>query len=407
MNNKISKNFPFLSHHKKIIYLDSAGTSLKPKIVIDSIVEYYEKYSINNHTVIGNNLFKKVQSIIKETREVIARKINSQIEEIFFSPSTTYSLNTLAISLKNILEKGDEIYLTHLEHSSNCYPWQAIAKEKEAQIKFLTLNKKFSIDLSKLEKMISKKTKVVSFFHMSNSVGSINQVEEITKKIKEINPECLVIVDACQSIAHLPIDVAKWKIDALVFSGHKVYGPTGIGILWIKKQLGEKMPDIWWGGGKKKSPNEGNENSFPINQKFEVGTLPLAQIFGLKASFYFLNSLKIEKIESYEKKLKNYLIKRLNLLKNINLYSKNKETLNIILFNLKNHHSHDVAEYLGKNNIFVRSGNFCCPYLAKVIKEKSAIRISLSIYNTKKDIDELISYLSYLVKNPELIVNIY
>ena len=209
MNNKIRQLFPFFLHHQNLVYLDSVGTSLKPKTVIQAINDYYEKYSINSHSESNNSLSNKVRNTIQQTRQLIAQKINAQTEEIIFLPSTTHSLNTLALSLKNYLEKGEKIFLTHLEHSSNCYPWQAIAQEKGAQVGFLPLNKNFTIDIDKLKYFIDKKTKVVSFVHLSNSLGVINPVQEITKKIKKINPNCLVIIDACQSIAHLPINVKE------------------------------------------------------------------------------------------------------------------------------------------------------------------------------------------------------
>ena len=299
MNNEIRQLFPFFTHHKNLVYLDSAGTSLKPNLVIQAINDYYQKYSINNHSEGSNSLFNEVWTTIQQTREIIA------------------------------------------------------------------------------------------------------------KKIKKINPNCLIIIDACQSIAHLPINVKEWDIDALVFSGHKVYGPTGIGVLWLKKKVGEKLPDILWGGGKKNSPSEKKIGyALSLSQKFEVGTLPLAQIFGLRASFEFLNNLDNEEIRSYEKELKDYAVKELAKLKKIVIYNQHLlENIGIILFNLQGYHAHDVADYLGKNNICVRAGNFCCPYLKELIGVEAAIRISLFVYNNKKDVDELIHYLKKMEKQPELIAD--
>ncbi|MDR1670525.1 MAG: aminotransferase class V-fold PLP-dependent enzyme [Spiroplasmataceae bacterium] len=407
MDKKNSRFFPFLSYNKNLIYLDSAGTTLKPKKVIQAINKYYQNYSINNHSGGGSSLFNKVQKTIQATRKIIAQTINSQSEEIIFFPSTTYSLNILALSLDNRLKEGDKICLTYLEHSSNLYPWEAIIQRKKLQLSFLPLDRSFTIDIEKLDEIIDKKTKIVSFFHTSNSLGSTNSVSKIAKKIKELSPNCLIIIDACQSVAHSPIDVKEWNIDALVFSGHKVYGPTGIGVLWIKKELAEKMPHILWGGGKKASPSEKIDNNLPLSQKFEVGTLPLAQIFGLKASFEFLNNLEIEAINKNEKELKDHFLKIVRKLKEVIIYNQGSETTNIILFNLKDFHPHDVSEYLQKNNIYVRAGNFCCPYLDKAIKKESAIRISLAIYNTKKDINKLVKCLENLIKNPNLIVDIF
>ena len=405
MDNKTRQLFPLFTHQKNLVYLDSAATSLKPLSVIQAISSYYEKYSINSHSEGNNSLSSEVRNTIQQTRQLIAQKINAQAEEIIFLPSTTYSLNILALSLKSYLAKGDKIYLTHLEHSSNCYPWQAVAQAKGVEVVFLPLNKNFTIDFNKLESYVDKKTRIVSFSHLSNSLGVINPVKEITKKIKKINPNCLVIIDACQSVAHLPINVKEWGIDALIFSGHKVYGPTGIGILWLKKEVGQKLPDLLWGGGKKIGPDEKIDENLPLAQKFEVGTLPLAQIFGLKKSFEFLNSLNIKEVNKYEKELKDYAIRELGKLKKITIYNKNLETVDIVLFNLEGFHAHDVADYLGKNNICVRAGNFCCPYLKELIGVEATIRISLFIYNNEEDINELVYCLKKLENQPNLVVD--
>ena len=407
MKKKIKKLFSIFPQQKDLIYLDSAGTSLKPKSIIEAIRNYYENYSINSHSEGNNILANEIRTTIYQTREIIAQKINGESQEIIFLPSTTYAFNILALSLKKNLQKGDKIFLTHLEHSSNCYPWQAIIDQKEIEVNFLPLNEKFVIDVNFLDKYIDKKTKIVSFSHMSNSLGTFQAIAKITKIIKEINPDCLVIIDACQSIAHLPINVKKWNIDALVFSGHKVYGPTGIGVLWIKKKLGEKLPNLLWGGGKKFGPlDKNNDYSLPLSQKFEVGTLPLAQIFGLKKSFEFLNSLDVKEIIDYEKKLKNYALDELSRLGEIIIYNQKLETVDIVLFNLQGYHAHDVADYLGKNNICVRAGNFCCPYLKELIGIESAIRISLFIYNNEDDVDKLIFHLNNIIKEPELLINL-
>ncbi|CAG8447666.1 11324_t:CDS:2 [Racocetra fulgida] len=331
----IRRFFPFFTHHPSLVYLDSAATSLKPESVIEAVREYYEKYSLNSHSGGGGFLSQKIQHNIFQTRQLIAQKIKADPDEIFFLPSTTYALNILALSARDYLTPGDKICLTRLEHSSNCFPWEALVQEKDSQVIFLPLNKKFTIDIDKLVSYIDKKTKIVSFFHMSNSLGVINPVKEIAAKIKEINPNCWVIIDACQ-----------------------------------------------------------------------IGTLPLAQIFGLKASFEFLNSLDIKEINNYERELKNYALGKLKELEKVIIYNQELETVDIILFNLIGHHAHDVKNYLGKNSILVRADNFCCPYLPELIGEEAAVRISLFIYNTKEEIDKLVHCLKKLVENPDLIINV-
>jgi len=223
-------------------------------------------------------------------------------------------------------------------------------------------------------------------------------------RIKKINPNCLVILDACQSIAHASIEVQKWNIDALVFSGHKIYGPTGIGVLWVKKNVAQELPHLLWGGGKKTGPmGKINGLNFSLAQKLEVGTLPLAEIFGLKAAFEFLSKLNLPAIYQHEKNLRNYALQKLKKIPNLVIYNQNLTSTNIITFNLSPYHAHDIADYLGKNNIHVRTGNFCCPYLDKLINTNSALRVSLATYNNQNDIDELVYHLQKIRQNSQLL----
>jgi cysteine desulfurase / selenocysteine lyase len=395
--------FPIFEQHKGLVYLDSAATNLKLRTVIDAINDYYQKYSINFHSRSSHSLFKEVWKTIRETRQLVARKINAQPEEISFVPSATYAFNILALSCQKFLRAGEKIFLTHLEHSSNLYPWQSIAQEKGLKTGFLPLNENLIIDVSQLPNYIDEKTKIVSFFHVSNSLGTINPVAEITQRIKQINPDCLVILDACQSITYASIDVREWNIDALVFSGHKVYGPTGIGMLWLKKELAEKFPHVLWGGGKMIGPltEITSQDLFSLN-KFEVGTLPLAQIFGLKASFEFLNKINSLIIYQHQNKLRNYALLQLEKIKNIFIYNQKLPTNNIITFNLSGYHAHDIVDYCGKHDILLRGGDFCCPYLSKIIGTNSALRISFDLYNTYADIDRLIKCLREIKEKPIL-----
>ncbi|CAG8452982.1 10875_t:CDS:2 [Racocetra fulgida] len=333
------------------IYLDSAATSLKPKIVIQAIVDYYQKYSINSHSENNNPWFRQVWKTIRETRQLVAQKIVARAEEIIFVPSATYALNILSLSLRDYLTPGDKIALTLLEHGSNLYPWQATAQTKTAEIVFLPLTNDFVIDINQLSNYINQQTKIVSFFHLSNSLGTINPVAEIAQKIKKINPECLIIVDACQN------------------------NPT------------EKI----------------NQLDLFLPQKFEVGTLPLAQIFGLRAGLEFTN--KLDYLQQIQ--LRNYALRQLKQIPNLIIYNQKQFSPNIITFNLTGYHAHDIADYLGKKKILLRAGDFCCPYLAKVIGTNSALRISLDIYNNQGDIDRLIDCLQEIVNNPHLLIPVY
>lgn len=380
--------FPFLKS-KNVIYLDSAGTSLKPNVVIKSISEFYRKYSLNTHSEVNNKIFRKIDNTVLSLRKAIIKRINgSSYEEIIFVPSATHAFNFLSLSLENILKKGDKILLTHLEHSSNLYPWERLAKKNGAEIKFLDLDEKGYIDIKKLSSLCCDRLSLVSIAHTTNSLGTTNDIKKIIEVIKKKSPNCIVIIDACQSILYETISAKEWDIDCLIFSAHKIYGPTGIGVMWINEKRKE-IKSVLWGGGKKISPLEKITNfQVPYYVNWEVGSLPLAQIFGLRSVFEWLED---KNFESKVVALKKYTLSKLASIFWIKVYNKDtKEKNGIITFNVLKSHSQDIADYLGKKNIFVRAGDFCCPYLEKVIGVFSAIRVSLGPYNTKKDIDSFL-----------------
>ncbi|CAG8483307.1 23592_t:CDS:2 [Gigaspora margarita] len=363
MNDKFRSLFPILTQRKNLVYLDNAATSLKPQTTIQALADYYQKYSTNSHTESSNPLFQQVRATIEKTRELMARKIAAQTTEIIFVPSATYALNILALSLRDYLIPGDKIALTYLEHSSNLYPWQAAAQTKSSEVVFLPLTNNFVIDIEQLPDYIDHQTKIVSFFHLNNSLGTVNPVAEIARQIKKINPECLVIVDACQSIIHVPIDVTDPAIS-------------------------------------------NNQTDLFLSQKFEVGTLPLAQIFGLRACLEFLNKLNLTEISHQVVQVRNYALSKLKQIPGLVIYNQNQFSPSIITFNLVGYHAHDIADYLGGENILLRAGDFCCPYLAEEIGINSALRISLDIHNNQDDVNRLIDCLQEIVNNPQILIPI-
>ena len=319
--------FPTLRLNKENTYLDNAASSLKIKAVIKSISNFYNFFSLNNHSFSENIIHNTIEKTINETRVLISNWINGKPSEISFIPSATYGLNILALSVCDFIKNDDLILITKLEHSSNIYPWINICNKKGAKIDYFDLNEQFQIDEKKIAERISKKVKVVSFSHVSNNVGSLNNVYVISNIIKKKNPDCFIIIDASQSISSELIDVRECQIDALVFSAHKVYGPTGIGVLWVKSESEKKLPHILWGGGKIISPLSYNQNNSSLQQvsynKFEVGSLPLAQIFGLKEVFLFLNSINWKKKKKKEKELLKYAVLKMSEIQNIKIYNKN------------------------------------------------------------------------------------
>jgi len=402
---QIKKNFSFFNKNKGFVYLDSAATNLKPKKVIAAITDYYNNFSINNHTEINNSLYRKISHTIKNTRKIIAEKINGIDGEVVFFPSSTYAFNILAFSLSDLLQKNDEVLICPLEHSSNLFPWQSLSLSKKCKLNFFKLKDDYSIEYEDLSSLVNERTKVVSFSHLYNSLGVINPVKEIISSIKKYNPDSIIIVDICQSIAHIPINLSEWNVDIAVFSGHKVFGPTGIGVAWINSKIKNKLKDVIWGGGKNYGPLEKKKHNLLLKNKFEVGTLPIAQIFGLEKSFEFISDpLFFNQIKEREEKLYQVAIKELKKIRNITIYSNCENPTNIITFNLENFHSHDVADCLGKNNIYVRSGNFCCPLFKEVTGVDSAVRISISVYNTENDIYKLIRNLKKIQKDSKLLI---
>lgn len=406
--NKWREYFPFFKENKTL-FLDSAGTTLKLESVIKSINDYYTNYSLNLHSASENNLFQKINRVIIEARKLVISEIGGESpEEVVFTPSATYSFNFLALACKLWLKKGDEIGLTYLEHSSNYYPWELLTREIGVKLVFFPLVSNGQIDLEKLGDYVSFKMKIVSFSQVSNALGTVNPVVKISQIVKEKNPTCLIIVDACQSLSNgQRILARKWKIDVVVFSAHKVYGPTGLGVMWVSSLSQNKFVSVLWGGGRLQSPIaelQKKSSNLVYFKSWEVGTLPLAQIFGLRASLKWLKEQKRSDIVGYVTALVKYTMQKLIMIPTVVIYNRYLEKgVGIITFNLLNCHSQDVVDYLGRNNLVVRGGDFCCPYIQKIIKTNSAIRISLSLYNTIWEVDRLISLLTKIKNYSSLI----
>ncbi|QGS52190.1 aminotransferase class V-fold PLP-dependent enzyme [Spiroplasma tabanidicola] len=386
------KHFPYFYFNKDDIYFDSAATALKPKQVLDAEYEYNVKIAANTH----NNLFKNAyiaNEMLIETRKKVANFIGtSNYEQIIFTSGTTHSLNQVAFGLKKVLKKDDEILLTILEHSSNLLPWKILEEQIGIKINFLDLNSDGTIDVDNIKNKINKNTKIVSFANVSNTMGSLNDVKKITSIIKSINENIIVIVDGAQSVSHIKSNVNDWNIDFFCFSAHKMFGPFGLGVLWGKKQLLESLDPIMYGGGNNSSIEYEKYILAKVPYKFEAGTLNLSAIAGLKAAIDFIEEHNIENINNYLRDLKKYFIANINKieLEKFEFYNINNHEP-IILFNLKNVNAQDFGSFLNKKyNILVRTGKHCARLAKHLIDSESTIRISLSIYNNKEDIDKLI-----------------
>ena len=394
---KIRKDFPILNvkvHGKPLVYLDNAATTQKPKVVIDAITDYYENYNANIHRSI-HKLGEEATKAYEEAHRKVADFINADFEEVIFTKSTTESLNLLAYSLTNQLKPGDEIVISEMEHHSNFVPWQQLALKKNLKLKFIEINKEGLLDENSIKENITNKTKIVSLTHVSNVLGTINNIEEIGKIAHENN--ALMIVDAAQSVPHMPVDVKKLDCDFLAFSGHKMLGPTGIGVLNGKKELLQKMDPFLYGGDMIKEVTFENTTFNDLPWKFEAGTANIAQAIGLGAAIDYLNKIGMENIESYEKELVRYAYDKLSGIKEIEIYGP-KERSGLISFNVKNIHAHDTAQILDGEGIAVRAGHHCAMPLASKLGIVASARASFYLYNTQEEINKLVDGIKKVIE---------
>ncbi|WP_027124147.1 aminotransferase class V-fold PLP-dependent enzyme [Mycoplasmoides pirum] len=390
---KIRDQFRWFKNNPNLIYFDSGATSLKPNSVLDAMQSYYEKYSTNSHNT-DSSFANLLNQEIMLARKTIANFLNANPDEIIFTSGATESLNLFAFGLKHLLKPTDEIVVPDLEHASNILPWIAIAKDTNAKLIHI-VEKDFLYWTDNLLNKINENTKIVSFSSISNVFGSIVDPLELIKKIKKINPNVLIIVDATQEVQHHQIDLNNSLIDCLAFSVHKMFGPTGVGIAYIKKTLQSNLNPLKYGGGMYLDYDPENLDIKFLNtvEKYEGGTQNIAGILGTKAAIDFINNLGLSNISEYELKLTKYLISKLKEIPNLEIINENSNT-SVISFNIKNVNPQDIAYYLGTKNIIVRSGVSCVNMIKHRNKNSSGyVRITLSIYNSVEEIDVLIKTL--------------
>ncbi|CDD26961.1 cysteine desulfurase SufS subfamily [Clostridium sp. CAG:452] len=397
--------FPILQE-RKISYLDSGATTQKPQCVIDAIESYYKECNANPHRG-AYSLSIEATEKYESTREKIAKFINTRNrEEIIFSKNATESLNLIAYSygLDN-LKKDDEVVLSIMEHHSNLVPWQYVTKKTNSKLKFMYINKDYELSKEEIESKITDKTKVVGITHVSNVLGTINNVKEIIKYAHKKG--AVVIVDASQSIPHMKIDVQDLDADFLVFSGHKMFAPLGIGVLYGKKELLNKMTPFLMGGDMIEYVYEQNTTFAPLPNKFEAGTQNVEGVIGLGSAIDYIEKIGYKEIQNVEEAITKYAVNELSKLDFLELYItphlENHST--VISFNIKGVHPHDVASILDSNGVCVRSGNHCAQPLLRYLGMDSTCRASFSIYNTKEDVDNLVEALKKAYKMFEKYIN--
>ena len=386
----IKKDFPILEN-KNIAYLDSGATTQKPMQVLNAIDEFYKNYNANPHRG-AYSLSMEATEKYENVRTKIAKFINARYrEEIIFSKNATESLNLIAYSygLEN-LKKDDEIVLSIMEHHSNLVPWQKVAKKTGAKLNYMYINDEFELSDEEIESKITDKTKVVGITHVSNVLGTINNIEKIIKHAHKKG--AIVIVDGSQSIPHMKIDVQKLDADFLVFSGHKMLAPLGIGVLYGKKEILNKMTPFLMGGDMIEYVYEQNTTFAPLPNKFEAGTQNVEGVIGLGAAIDYIEKIGYHEIQRIEAKIIDYAINELSKLEYLDLYiTPNRQNhSSVISFNIKGVHPHDVASVLDSFGVCVRSGNHCAQPLMRFMEIDSTCRASFYFYNTKEDVDKLI-----------------
>lgn len=390
----LKKSFPIFTNQPELVYLDSAATALKPISVIDA-ERYYSEHISSNIARGTYPLAEQATEAFENTRKKAAAFLNAQPEEIIFTTGTTHGLNLVAQLLETRIEPGDNLIVTAAEHHSNFLPWKELAKRRGAELRVLPILPDGTIEQNALASLVDVHTKVLAFSAISNVLGIINPVASITKTVRAINPDALIVVDAAQAIGHIPVDVVLWDVDFLAFSGHKMFGPTGTGILFGKHAILETLTPVSFGGGMvldacapetlyKKSP-----------ACFEAGTPHIAGIIGLGAAFDFITAIGITNIRSHDVSLLSYALRRLaeTFGKTLQIIGTQdlEQKSGILSFMMTAIHPHDVAYLLGEKNICVRAGLQCAAPLHQALDLSASIRLSLSVYNTEADIDQLIT----------------
>jgi len=389
---EIRKDFPIferLVRGKPLVYLDSAATTQKPLSVIAATDEYYRSYNANVHRGIYA-ISEEATRRYEEARDKVATFINAREREgIIFTRNATESINLVASSWgRTNLRPGDEILLTYMEHHSNLIPWQLISQQTGARLRFIPLTPDGRLDLSNLSALLTDRTKLVAVTHVSNVLGTINPVVELARKAHEVG--ALILVDAAQSAPHLPIDVQAMDCDFMALSGHKMLGPTGIGVLYGKVNLLDAMPPYMGGGEMINEVQLEYATYRELPWKFEAGTPNIVGAIGLGAAIDYLSRLGMENVRTHEVSLVMYALEAMKNLNDIEVYGPVQERGGVIAFNVKGIHSHDVATILDEEGIAIRAGHHCTQPLMRWLDVAATARASFYLYNTKEDVDRLI-----------------
>tara|TARA_Y100000031_G_C8197835_1_gene374633 strand:+ start:171 stop:1364 length:1194 start_codon:yes stop_codon:yes gene_type:complete len=394
MNNdevkRIKKDFPIL---KNIIYVDSGASTQKPKVVIDAISNFYSKSYANIHRGVYD-LSQKATELYDDARNIVAKFINANFAEIVFTKGTTEALNLLSFCLDF---KGSEIVLTEMEHHANLVPWQQLAKRKNMKLKFIKMKDDFTLDYDDAQKKITNNTAIVAFTATSNVFGTNNDVKSLIKLSKKVG--AYSIIDAAQLVPHSKVDVKNLDCDFLAFSGHKMLGPTGIGVLYGKEELLDKMEPFNTGGDMIGEVKYDTSTWNELPTKFEAGTPNIAGAIGLGEAIKYLEKIGMDNIEKWEKELLAYALKKIQEVEGVTVYNPGKDkSAGILSFNIKGLHPHDVASLLSDDNVCIRGGHHCAMPLMSKLGINGTCRASFYLYNTYEDVDKLIESINKAIK---------
>ncbi len=396
----IRKEFPVLERKvkgKNLVYFDNAATAQKPKVVINALIDYYQQYNANIHRGI-HSLAEEATAAFEATRDTVKEFINAKYrEEIIFTRGVTEGINLVAATYgRQNIKEGDEIIISGMEHHSNIVPWQMLCLEKKAKLKIIPVDDNGELVMDEFEKLITSKTKLVSIVHASNSLGTINPVKEIIETAHQHN--IVVLVDGAQSAVHLDIDVQDMDCDFFVLSSHKIYGPTGVGVLYGKKELLEEMPPYMGGGEMIKEVTFDHTTYNDLPYKFEAGTPNIADTVAFKAALDFVNEVGKDNIRKHEEALTKYAMEQLSKIEGVHLIGTAKHKTSVVSFIVDDVHPQDMGILLDNYGIAVRTGHHCCQPLMNRFEIPGTIRASFAMYNTKEEVDELVKGVDKAIK---------
>lgn len=387
---EVRNDFPILNrkiNNSNLVYLDNAATTQMALPISKKMMNFWQNDYANVHRSVDTLGFEATTAY-ENTREKVGRFINAQSsKEIVFTSGATDSLNLVAYCLGNSINAGDEILLSVMEHHSNLLPWQIVASQKGARLKFVNITPEGNLDLNDFQNKLTDQTKIVAITHVSNVLGTINPIKQIVSLAHEKN--ALVVVDGAQAVGHFPVDVQNLQVDFYAFSGHKMLGPSGIGVLYGKENLLKKIPPYRVGGEMISNVTLESATWADIPQKFEAGTPNILGAIGLGYAIDYLNSIGLDQIVAHEQALLEYLLKALKKMPEIKVYGPTNRS-GVVSFNLKNVHPHDLATALDQEGIEIRAGHHCAQPLIKVLGEESVARASLQVYNNKSDLEKFI-----------------